>query len=114
MTLGEAVDPGTVPSPGAHSCLFSTTRLSGNGVEISIIGITSFNPDQKSITGLTITKVSGIGDAAYYVSIGAGSQVLNFRKGQNALAVSVLLKGASDSQLQASEKTLALLVLGRI
>jgi hypothetical protein len=112
--LGEAVDPGTVPSPGSSSCLWSTTRLSVNGVELSNIGVSDFNPDKKSIPGLTITKVSGIGDGAYYISIGAGHQVLDFRKGQNGLSVSVLLNGASDSQLQASEKTLALLVLGRI
>ena len=112
--LGEPVDPGTVPTPGARSCLFTTTKLSTNAVEISITGINSFNPDQKSIPGLTITKVSGIGDAAYFVSIGAGYQTLNFRKGQTALAVSVILKNAPDSQLLASEKTLALAALKRI
>jgi hypothetical protein len=40
--------------------------------------------------------------------------VLNVRKGQSVFSASVLLKGASDSQLMASEKSLATLILGRI
>lgn len=112
--LGEPVDPGAPPEAGSSSCLWSTTRLSTNGVELTDTGVADFNPDKKSIPGLTITKVTGIGDGAYFISIGAGHQVLDFRKGQNGLSVSVLLSGASDSSLQASEKSLALLVLGRI
>jgi hypothetical protein len=76
--------------------------------------VDTFNPTQKSITGLTITQISGIGDAAYTVSLGAGHVVLNVRKGQTTFSTSVLLKSASDSDLLAAEKTLALLILGRI
>jgi hypothetical protein len=115
--LGEPVDPGVVPTPGAHSCLFAghpAVGLDLNSVEISLTGAGAFNPNQKSITGLTITPVSGVGDAAYYVSMGAGHDVLNVRKGQTTFTVSVLLKGAADGQLQASEATLAASVLGRI
>ena len=114
---GEPVDPGTVPEPGARSCLFSGHPAQGfdlNAVEISLIGVDTFNPTQKSITGLTITQISGIGDAAYTVSLGAGHVVLNVRKGQTTFSTSVLLKSASDSDLLAAEKTLALLILGRI
>jgi hypothetical protein len=111
--LGEPVDAGTVPTPGARSCLWSTTKLSANAVEISITDIKAFNPDKPSIPGLTITKVSGIGDAAYFVSMGAGFQSLNFRKGQTTLSVGVVLKSASDNDLLALEKTLALAALGR-
>ena len=39
---------------------------------------------------------------------------LNVRKGQTTFTVSVHRKGASDSELTAAEKTLALAVLGRI
>jgi len=112
--LGEPVDAGTPPEPGAHSCLYSAQALSTNGVEISIIGLGTFNPTQKSISGLTITPVSGVGDAAYYLSMGTGFEVLNVRKGSTTFSVSILRKGASDSQLQGDEKTLALLILGRI
>ncbi len=114
---GEPVDAGVVPEQGAHSCLFSGNPASGislDGVEISITSGSDFNPNQKSISGLTITPVSGVGDAAYYVSIGTGYQVLNVRKGQTTFTVSVLQSSASDSQLQAAEKTLAMAVLGRI
>ena len=112
--LGQNVDPGTVPEPGAHSCLFSTTKLGTDVVEISLVGIDTFKPDQKSIPGLTITKVSGLGDAAYYVNMGAPYITLIVRKGQTAFSVGVLLKGASDSDIMSLEKTLALAALGRI
>jgi hypothetical protein len=114
--LGEPVDPGAPPEPGSSSCLFSanTQNISIDSVEISITGAGTFNPSQMSISGLTITQVSGVGDAAYYVSIGAGYQVLNVKKGQTTFTTSVLKAGASDSQLQSAEKTLALAILGRI
>jgi hypothetical protein len=112
--LGKPVDPGQPPEPGASTCLFTTTGLSLDSIEITVLDLAEFKPTQKSITGLTITRVSGIGDDAYYISIGAGHVVLNVRKGQSVFSASVLLKGASDSQLMASEKGLAMLVLGRI
>jgi hypothetical protein len=112
--LGEPVDPGAPPEAGASSCLYTATELSLNSVEISVINVADFNPDKPSITGLTITKVSGVGDAAYTVSIGPGYIVLNVRKGQTAFSVSVLLKDASNDQLLQKEKTLAGLILGRI
>ena len=112
--LGKPVDPGQVPTPGAHSCLFTTTALGIGSIEISITSVRDFKPTQKSIAGLTITQVSGIGDDAYYISMGAGYEVLNVRKGQTTFSTSVLLKGASDSQLMAGEKTLAMAILGRI
>jgi hypothetical protein len=111
--LGEAVDPGKVPTPGARSCLWSTTKLSTHAVEISITDIKAFNPDKPSIPGLTITKVSGVGDAAYFESMGGGFQSLNFRKGQTTLSVGVVFGGKSDADLLALEKTLALAALGR-
>jgi hypothetical protein len=114
---GEPVDAGIVPTPGARSCLFAGHPAQGldvNGVEISITSVAAFNPDKKSIPGLTITPVSGVGDAAYYVSMGAGLVVLNVRKAQTTFTASVILKGASDAQLQDAEKTLAMLIVGRI
>jgi hypothetical protein len=112
--LGKPVDPGQVPEPGVHSCLFSSSALSTDAVEISITSVADFKPTQKSIPGLTITQVSGIGDDAYYMSMGAGYEVLSVRKGQTTFSTSVLLHGASDSQLMAGEKTLAMAILGRI
>lgn len=114
---GEPVDAGVVPTPGASSCLFSghpATGVGTDGVEISITRVKDFDPNKKSIPGLTITPISGIGDAAYSVSAGPGFMVLNARKGQTTFSTSVILKGASDSDLLAAEKTLALAILGRI
>jgi hypothetical protein len=112
--LGKPVDPGAVPEPGAHSCIFPDAAVSTDSVEISLTSVADFKPTQKSIPGLTITQVSGIGDDAYYVSGGTGLIVLNVRKGQTTFTTSVLLKSASDSALMAGEKTLAMAVLGRI
>lgn len=115
--LGEPVDPGVPPEAGARSCIFAGHPAQGvdfNAVEISLTGTGTFDPNKKSIAGLTITPVSGVGDAAYFVSIGAGFEVLSVKKGQTTFTVSVLLKGASDTQLQDAEKTLAALVVGRI
>jgi hypothetical protein len=112
--IGEPVDPGAPPEPGSSSCLFSAQAISINSVEITITSVADFNPDKPSITGLTITKVSGVGDAAYTLSIGPGHIVLNVRKGQATFSVSVLLTSASNDQLLEKEKTLAGLILGRI
>jgi hypothetical protein len=115
--LGEPVDAGVVPTPGATSCLFSghpATGVDMNSIEISVIHLSLFTPDKKSIPGLTFTPVSGIGDAAYFSSMGPGFTVLNVRKGQVAFTTSVLLAKASDATIQAGEKTLALAILGRI
>jgi hypothetical protein len=113
--LGKPVDAGTPPEPGANSCLFMASgAVTTDSVEISITTGSDFNPNKKSIPGLTITPVSGVGDAAYTVSIGAGLVVLNVQKGQTTFSTSVLLHGASDGDLLAGEKTLAQLILGRI
>ena len=112
--LGQPVASGVVPEPGASSCIFVDSAKATNSVEISITRVADFNPNQKSITGLTITPVSGVGDAAYYVNLGGGYDSLKVRKGQTTFSVSVLLKGASDSQLEAAEKTLAVAAAGRI
>lgn len=115
--LGEPVDPGAAPEPGAPSCAFAGHPAQGadlNYVEISITSAADFDPTQSSIPGLAITPVSGVGDSAYYVSRGPGTVALNVRKGQTTFTTSVTLAGASDTRLQAVERTLALLVLGRI
>jgi hypothetical protein len=56
----------------------------------------------------------GAPSAAYSLKLGAGMLDLNVRKGQTTFTVSVHRKRASDSELTAAEKTLALAVLGRI
>ena len=112
--LGKPVDAGSAPVSGAHSCVFPESAKAADAVEISITTGSKFDPTQKSIPGLTITQVSGIGDAAYYVDGGVGFLVLNVRKGQITFSTSVLLKGASAETVMAGEKALALAVLGRI
>jgi hypothetical protein len=112
--LGKPVDAGAVPEPGASSCIFVESTKAIDSIEISITRVADFKPTQKSIPGLTITQVSGIGDDAYYVNGGPGFLVLNVRKGQTTFTTSVLLKGASESQVMAGEKSLAMTILGRI
>jgi hypothetical protein len=112
--VGQPVDAGTVPDAGASSCMWPTTALGKGSVEISITTGSDFNPDKKSIPGLTITKVSGVGDAAYFVDAGPGYEVLNFKKGQNTFTTSIISKAFSQSQIEAGEKALALLIVGRV
>lgn len=112
--LGQPVAAGVVPEPGASSCMYVDSAQAANAVDISITRVADFKPDQKSIPGLAITPVSGVGDAAYYVNLGGGYLTLNVRKGQTTFSVAVLLKGASDSQLETAEKTLGVAAAGRI
>jgi hypothetical protein len=112
--LGKAVDPGAPPEPGASSCLWVESTTASSSIEVTVTRVGDFDSTKKSIPGLTFTRVSGIGDDAYYASLGTGSEVLTVKKGQSTFSVSVLLKSLSDSDLQAAEKSLALLILGRI
>ena len=112
--LGQPVAAGVVPEPGASSCIFVDSAQAANAVDIEITRVADFKPDQKSIPGLAITPVSGVGDAAYYVNLGGGYETLNVRKGQTTFSVAVMLKGATDSQLEAAEKTLGVAAAGRI
>ena len=112
--LGMPVDPGEIPEPGSSSCMWVDSAKAVNSVYITDTSGGEFDSTKKSIPGLTITRVSGIGDDAYYVDAGPGHVVLNVKKGQNSFTTSVLLKGAANDKLMADEKTLALLILGRI
>jgi len=112
--LSETVDPGAPPQPGARSCIFVESKTAADSVEISITGLAAFKPTQKSIPGLTITSVSGVGDEAYYLNSDPGYVVLNVRKGQITFTTSVILKSASIADRMAGEKTLAMDALARI
>ena len=115
--LGEPVDAGAPPTPGSSSCLFAahpTTGFSLDGVTIGLPHLAEFDPNKKSIAGITITPVTGVGDAAYYVSLGAGYVNLNVRKGQTVFSVDILLSKAADAKLMDAEKSIAMLIVGRI
>jgi Protein of unknown function (DUF3558) len=114
--LGEPVDPAKASSPGAPYCYFYAHATQDDSVEIYLTKPISFLPDQSSIAGVfEVTKISGVGDAAYYVDdVGAGTVGLNVKKGEATLVVSVAHKGSSIASLEAAEKTLAMLIAGRV
>jgi hypothetical protein len=114
--LGEPVDPAKASSPGAPYCYFYAHATQDDSVEIYLTKPISFLPDQSSIAGVfEVTKVSGVGDAAYYVNdVGAGTVGLNVKKGGVTFVVSMSHKGSSIASLEAAEKTLAMLIAGRV
>jgi Protein of unknown function (DUF3558) len=114
--LGEAVDPAKASSPSAPYCYFYSHANADNSVEIYLTKPTTFLPNQSSIAGVfEVTKVSGVGDAAYYVNdVSAGTVGLSVKKGETTFVVSVVLKGATIAALEAKEKILAIAIAGRV
>jgi hypothetical protein len=114
--LGGAVDPAKASSPSAPYCYFYAHASADNSVEIYLTKPISFLPNQSSIAGVfEVTKVSGVGDAAYYVNdVGAGTVGLNVKKGETTFVVSVVLKGMTIAALEDKEKILAIAIAGRV
>ncbi len=120
--LGVAVNPGAAGVAGENACSFGGHALADmiNFVEIAVVDPAEFTPTRSSVPSVfTITQVSGIGDAAYYqkgyLPNNSGTSMdLHVSKGGTTFTVSIVLQGASDSQLMAAEKTLALAAVGRI
>jgi hypothetical protein len=111
--LGE---PAKAPSPGNHYCYFYAAANADNSVEIYLTDPIKFLPDQSSIAGVfEVTKITGVGDAAYYVNdVSAGTVGLNVKKGQTTFVASVVVKGATIATLEDKEKTLAIAIAGRV
>ncbi len=115
--LGVTVGAGAPPGPGQHSCLWSDKDVTYT-VELSITDGGVFNDTEGgSMSGITITKVSGIGDAAYYFDGGVVFS-LYFAKSSNYFSIAVLAGMINDRLTQdeerAIEKTLALEVLANV
>lgn len=116
--LGEPVDPGKQAAAGASSCLWSgndpSKIVSTDAVDVSVVDLSTFNESHKAGSGITVTPVPGLGDEAYFVDLGPGFVNLQVRKGSTAFTVDVMISGASNDKVEAADKSLAQLIVGRI
>jgi hypothetical protein len=113
--FGGPVDPGKQAAAGASSCLWSASKpVSADGVDIAVIGVSTFDKSHKSGPGITVTPVPGLGDEAYFVDLGPGFVNLQVRKGSTTFTVDVMIHGASNANVMAADKSLAQLIVGRI
>ena len=121
--LGVPVNPGEGPvDPTENVCTFGGTALADmiKFVEIAVIGPAEFTPARTTIPSVyEKSQATGLGDAAYYVKSylpnnSGTSMELFVGKGQTDIRIDIVDPGASDSQLMAGEKTLALAALGRM
>lgn len=123
VAIGAAVTPGAASvDPAENACTFGGQALADmiNFVEIAVVDPAEFTPTRAPIPSVfERSDVSGLGDQAYYVKSylpnnSGTSMTLYVRKGQTIIRIDVVHSAASDSQLMAAEKTLALAALGRM
>ncbi len=118
--LGVSVGAGYAPFP--KGCQWKEQAKPGTAILLADLNgpdLKMFN-NVKSMTALTratLTQVSGLGDEAYFYYRKAGkevSEILWFRKGDNAFNVRVWGKTIPDADREAKEKAIALSVLGKL
>jgi len=121
--LGAAVNPGAGPvDPSENVCTFGGKALADmvNFVEIAVVAPVEFTPARAGVAGsFDIIPTTGIGDSAYYqkdyLPNNSGTRMsLSVQKGQTIFRIEIVHYGATDAQLKAAEKTLALAAAGRI
>ena len=116
--LGGSVDAGQQAAAGASSCLWSgndpSKIASTDGVEVSVITVSTFDKSHKAGSGITVTPVPGLGDEAYFVDLGIGYMNLHVKKGSAAFTVTVMISHGATDKLEAADKSLAQLIVGRI
>jgi predicted small secreted protein len=112
--VGTTVGTGTPLAPGMTTiCDWSGPgdAVTATNVELAIIKTQDFANEEHPLQGITETQASGIGDAAHYMNTPGFAIGLSVEKGGQAFKVRVRIDNASDAQVQAIEKTLALDVL---
>jgi hypothetical protein len=116
------VNPGApAVDPSENVCSFGGHALADmvKFVEIEVINPVEFTPTRASVPGVfEITAASGVGDSAYYqkdyLPNNSGTRMsLSVQKGPTVIRIDIVLPGASDAQLMAAEKTLAVAAVGR-
>ncbi len=115
--LGVSAGAGShTPLKSLRTCTWTEPNgpLGGKSVVLMLKTANDFNNAKTSMKGpgTTVTPVTGIGDDAYYVAIGA-SVILYARKGDVAFNLTVSRAFPPD-QRKAMEKTLALQILSKL
>ena len=113
-TLTAKSDSSIVPT-----CSWTPQSSSNGSIDLSMVSVIIQDPavfqgvakqaGHSAVPGLTITKVNGVGDEAYFETTGqsSGTTLLLFRKGNSCIQVSVHKETFSASQVQDAETTLA-------
>jgi hypothetical protein len=107
--LGETVSAGTASGASAPSC--SWQDATGGGVTIALLDpslVGQIASGEAVNSGVTLTAVSGIGDAAVYTVVSNLTAELAVRQGSRAFELSVGVATFSLAQIEGAEKTLAL------
>jgi hypothetical protein len=121
---GREVEPGGTPNnPLACEWTYNDPNDIVGVVRFTLttnVDISSFTEGDRpgSDGGLTVTDVSGVGDAAYYIDTGIGGVILAFRKGNLAFDASLIAGGNQSASFDNDtakpiEKTLAQEVLAK-
>ncbi len=114
--VGVPVNGGVYEGPNAPNCTWT-----GGGGEAATLNypedpaqVGQIPPGAQGLSNVSLVKVSGLGDAAYYLVVGNISAALDVRKGNQAFQVGIGSDKSSQAQIEAGEKALATLVLTRI
>ena len=114
--VGAAVNAGVYEGPGAPNCTW--TAASGAAATLNYPEdpgqVGQIPAGAQHMSGVSLVKVDGLGDAADYTVVGTISAELDVRKGSQAFQMDIGNDKASQAQIEAGEKTLATLVLTRI
>jgi hypothetical protein len=108
--IGETAKQASLAGNALNCRWAATSADSQNGAAILIYSLAQYDTVKANVGG---TPVTGVGDDAFF-SGAATDLALIVKKGSKAFVVLVTIVGASADKLQAAEKSLALLVVGRI
>ena len=116
--LGVSVGAGShMPPKYLRMCTWTQPNgpTGGKNVVLMLKTADDFNNAKTLMNGpgTTVTPVSGIGDDAYYTTIGVHTSILYAKKGNVAFNLTVG-RGFPPDQQKAMEKTLALQILSKL
>jgi hypothetical protein len=108
--IGETAKQATLTGNALNCHWAGTSAGSQNGALVLIYTLAQYDTAKADLGG---TPVSGVGDDAFFSGTGTDLTLI-VKKGSKAFVVLVTIVGASADKLQAAEKSLALLIVGRI
>jgi hypothetical protein len=111
--LGAPVKAGTYVMPTFKNTCTWKYGTSTESVTLNIMSQTMFDASHKNSFGLLqVVPVSGVGDEAYYVTQGELTKTIA-RKGSVGIKVEIYSKSLNKDQVEAKEKAIAAIAVGR-
>ncbi len=102
---------------GTQACQWTATKPGSNAVKVSVsfISMAGFDAAKKSFGPITSTPVGGLGEDAYYSTMGRpDTTTLRVKKGASAFTVRVFGGGLSADEAENEEKAVAQAVLAKL